>query len=63
MRALDSIGEGGCSVRRAAQEFSVPKSTLHDHLAGRMMAIWHSGLPRHLTDEEEELKVCLAGCA
>ena len=61
VKALDSVREGGHSVRRAAEEFSVPKSTLHDHLAGKVVAIGHSGPPKYLTDEE--LEEFLAGCA
>ena len=64
VKALDSVQGGGYSVRRAAEEFSVPKSTLHDHLAGKVVAIGHSGPPKYLTDEEEEeLEEILAGCA
>ena len=64
MKALDSVQGGGYSVRRAAEEFSVPKSTLHDHLAGKVVAIGHSCPPKYLTDEEkEELEEFLAGCA
>ena len=51
-------------MRRAAEEYDVPKSTLHDRLVGKVMVGGRSGLPRYLTDEEEvELEEFLAGCA
>ena len=63
-RALKSVQEGGVSVRRAAEEFSIPKSTLHDHLTGKVVAFGQSGPPKYLTDEEEEeLEEFLSGCA
>ena len=63
-RALDSVRERGISVRRAAEEFNIPKSTLHDHLSGKVVAFGQSGPPRYLTDEEEEeLEEFLSGCA
>ena len=45
-RALDSVRERGISVRRAAEEFNIPKSTLHDHLSGKVIAFGQSGPPR-----------------
>ena len=64
VKALQSVREEGFSVRRAAEQFGIPKSTLHDHLAGKVVAIGHSGPPKYLTDEEEEeLEEFLAGCA
>ena len=63
-RALKSVQEGGVSVRRAAEEFSIPKSTFHDHLTGKVVAFGQSGPPKYLTDEEEEeLEEFLSGCA
>ena len=51
-------------MRRVAEEYNIPKSTLHDHLSGKVMEGGHSGLPKYLTDDEEaELEEFLVGCA
>lgn len=47
----------------SAEQYCVPKSTLHDHLSGRVQSGASSGPPRYLTDEEEmELVDFLTGC-
>ena len=52
------------SIRRAAELYSVPKSTLSDRVSGRVQFGSHSGPARYLTDEEEEeLANFLCGCA
>ena len=49
--------------RRAALEFDVPKSTLHDRLSGKVAAGGQSGPQKYLTEEEEEeLEGFLVGC-
>ena len=54
----------GQTIRRAAQEFSVPKSTLYDRVSGRVEFGAKSGPPRYLSDrEEKELTNFLIGCA
>ena len=51
-------------MRRAAEEYNIPKSTLHDRLAGKVMVGGHSGPLKYLTDEEEsELEDFFVGCA
>ena len=63
-KAYDSVQPGKLSVRRAAEEFGVPKSTLHDRVCGRVLTGSHSGPSRYLTDEEEDKLVhFLHGCA
>ena len=63
-RAIDAVRNQGLTVRRAAEEYSIPKSTLHDRLSGRVQAGACSGPPKYLTDEEEnELEEFLVGCA
>ena len=48
----------------AAQEYSVPKSTLADRVSGRVALACHSGPDRYLSDhEEEELVSFILGCA
>ena len=50
-------------VRRAAEHFAVPKSTLRDMISGRMLPGSTSGPRRILNDEEEELVAFLRCCA
>ena len=62
--ALSEIQEGRLSVRRAAEAYGIPKSTLSDRLTGRVNSSSHSGPSRYLSDEEEaELVHFLAGAA
>lgn len=62
--ALKEVTNGTLSVRRAALEYNVPKSTLHDRLTGKVMPGAVGGAPRYLEeDEEEELVRWLVGCA
>ena len=46
--------EKGESVRRAAAMYGVPKSTLHDHVSGKILVGAKSGRDPYLTVEEEE---------
>ena len=56
--------EKGTSVRRAAELFGVPHSTLHDHCSGKIEQYAKQGPKLYLTCEEEEelasffIKVC-----
>ena len=51
------------SIRRAAEEYNVPKSTLHDRVTGRVLFGAHSGPAKYLSSTEEELEAFLVGCA
>lgn len=63
-RAVKDVTEGTLSVRRAALEYSVPRSTLHDRISGKVCAGAVSGASRYLDNEEEdELVEFLLGCA
>jgi len=63
-KALEAVTLQGLTVRRAAEQYDIPKSTLHDRVSGRVMAGASSGPPKYLTDEEEdELEQFLADCA
>ena len=63
-RALMDVTNGTLSVRRAAIEYNVPRSTLHDRVSGRVVPGAVSGAPKYLTDDEEEEVVrFLIGCA
>ena len=63
-RALKAVVNGNHSIRQAAEEFNVPKSTLGDRVSGRTQMGSVSGPPRILTDKEEaELVKFLIGCS
>ena len=52
------------SVPRAADEYGIPKSTLHDQVVGKVLAGSKSGPCRHLNSTEEiELVNFLDHCA
>ena len=62
--AINAVKENGYTVRRAATEFGIPKSTFFDYVSGRLQFGKKSGPPRYLSDaEEEELCRFLVGCA
>ena len=62
--ALREVTNGSLTVRRAALEYNVPKTTLHDRLTGKVLPGAVGGAPRYLDDEEEEELVrWLIGCA
>ena len=62
-RALHAVASSDISVRRAAEEYGIPRSTLWDHASGRVTGL-RSGPPTYLTEEEErELEMFLVGCA
>ena len=63
-RAVEAVKEGKLTVRRAAVEFDIPRSTLHDHVSGRVVVGGQCGPEKYLSDEEEnELEAFLVGCA
>lgn len=58
--------EKGTSIRRAAEMHGIPRSTLHDHISGRVDRFQHAkpGPCPYLTEqEEEELANFLVRCA
>ena len=62
--AKQAILEEGFSQRRAAEEFGIPRSTLGDHVRGRVLPGAKSGSPKYLSDDEEaELYRFLLRCA
>jgi len=62
--ALQEVSAGSLTLRRAALEYGVPKSTLHDRISGRVVPGCRGGAPRYLEDEEEEeLVKWLEGCS
>ena len=63
-KAIEAVHKENLSVRRAALQFDVPKSTLHDRLTGKVVSGGQSGPMKYLSDEEEdELEEFLVGCA
>ena len=59
-KAVNAVINNGMSVRRAAMDYDVPKSTLGDRVSGRVIPGSYSG-PRKLLSEEEELVVFAIG--
>lgn len=56
-RALIEVKSGRCTVRQAAKEFAVPKSSLGDRVSGRVTPGCRSGPPQLITSADEELLV------
>jgi transposase len=62
-KALHATSEG-MSVREAATQFGVPKSTMYGRISGRVQPGAAPGAPHYLDNEEEEEVVrWLEGCA
>ena len=62
--AYQSVLRDGLSIRRAAEEFNVPRTTLEDRVSGKVQDGSRSGRARYLTDSEEsELVKFLINCA
>ena len=62
-KAIKAVGEGS-SIRRAAEEYAIPRATLHDRLVGRVEHGSKSGPRKYLTTlEEEELVSFLRNCS
>ena len=63
-KACCDVRQGRLSIRRAAESYQVPRSTLSDRVTGRVSEGSHSGPSRYLSDEEEaELVHFLVGSA
>ena len=60
-KTYSAVTEGKCS---AAEEYQVPRATLHDRVSGKVQFGACSGPPKYLTnDEESELADFLRNCA
>lgn len=55
--ALAEVKSGRCTVRQAAKEFGVPKSSLGDRVSGRVTPGCRSGPAQLITSADEELLV------
>ena len=63
-QAIKSITLRGMSVREAAEQYNIPKSTIYDRLSGKVLPNMSCGAPKYLTDNEErELATFLIGCS
>ena len=63
-KAYEAIVSGGMSLRKAAEEYGIPRSTLHAKVQGKVAITVKSGVKKHLSDEEENRLVeFIAGCA
>ena len=63
-QAYQSVLSDGLSVRRAAMEFNIPRTTLGDRVSGKVQDGSRSGRVRYLSDSEEsELVQFLISCA
>ena len=63
VRAFEAVQQGELSVRRAAEEYGVPRSTLQDKVAGRSVLNARSGRALLTSNEEKHLADFLIGCA
>ena len=63
-KACEAVLSHKVSVRLAAEEYGVPRSTLNDKVSGKVPVQAKSGRKAYLTDEEEDRLVeFLVGCA
>ena len=62
-KAVQSV-HNGMPIRRVAEEYGIPKSTLYDHASGKVGLNAKSGRHKHLdTIEEQDLESFLINCA
>ena len=61
--ALREASVGSLTVRCAALQFDVPKSTVHDRVTGKVDPGAKVRAPCYLDDEEDELAKFLVGAA
>ena len=63
-KAYTSVLKNGMSVRKAAEVYNVPKSTLGDRVSGRTIIGSKSGPKKILSDQQEDcLDQFLIGCS
>jgi len=62
--ALQAVQQGGTSIRSAAKRFNIARSTLYDHVSGKVKEGATCGPPTYLTEvEEEEIARFFIRCA
>ncbi len=52
--AVCAVQRDGVSIRRAAITYGLPKSTLYDHVSGKVSRLAKPGPKPYLSEEEEE---------
>ena len=52
-KAISAVTKESLSIRRAALQFNVPKSSLGDRVSGHVAHGTMSGPPKYITDAEE----------
>ena len=63
-KAIAAVEQGTDSIRRAAEKYGIPRSTLHDHVSGKVDLRAKPGRDPYLSlEEEEELVSFLLKCA
>ena len=63
-QAIKSITLRGMSVREAADQYNISKSTIYDRLSGKVLPNMSCGAHKYLTDNEKrELAKFLIGCS
>ena len=63
-KAVAAVEDGGESIRLVSEKYGIPRSTLHDHISGRVEHGSKPGREPYLSpDEEEELVSFLVKCA
>ena len=64
VRAVESVLKKNTSIRKAAKEYDIPKSTIADRISGRVLMGAVSGPNKYLNvQQEEELVHFLLECA
>ena len=65
LKAVEDVQHGKLSIRRAAEEYGVPRTTLHDKVSGKVAPTARCGSGRRLLTDEEESALAdfLVGCA
>ena len=63
--AVETVQRGEMSIRRACEEYGVPRSTLQDKASGKSSVNARSGSHRRLLSDEEESRLAdfVCGCA
>jgi hypothetical protein len=62
LQACKAVQDGTSPIIRAAEEYNIPRSTLHDYVSGKVLVGSRSGPRAYLSlQEEEELITFLTG--
>lgn len=62
-KACQEVNEGCMSVRSAAEEYDIPRSTLHNHVTGKVVFDAKSGPLAYLSSCEEEELISFLTCS